>query len=58
MSSKIEAAKIATHAGADMVIANGAEVSVIYDILKGKRVGTLFLEHRSAGFDIIKHLED
>ncbi|MGL6202570.1 MAG: glutamate 5-kinase [Lachnospiraceae bacterium] len=47
MSTKIEAAKLATGAGADMVIANGNNIYVINDIIAGKKVGTLFLAKRS-----------
>lgn len=43
MATKIEAAKIATDAGADMVIANGDNIYSINDIMAGKKVGTLFL---------------
>lgn len=43
MATKIEAAKIATEAGADMVIANGDNIYSINDIMAGKKVGTLFL---------------
>lgn len=42
MASKISAASMATNADIDMVIASGAEPTVIYDILDGKNVGTLF----------------
>lgn len=53
MSSKIAAASIATDAGADMVIANGADVSVINDIVEGKNVGTLFIAHKNEHFNLI-----
>ena len=43
MSAKLTAAKIATGAGVDMVIANGANANVLYDIVDGKDVGTRFL---------------
>ena len=43
MSAKLTAAKIATGAGVDMVIANGANANVLYDIVDGVTVGTLFL---------------
>ena len=51
MATKIEAAKIATEAGADMVIANGDNIYAINDIMAGKKVGTLFLakNHRYDG---------
>ena len=43
MSAKLTAAKIATGAGVDMVIANGANANVLYDIVDGKDVGTRFV---------------
>lgn len=43
MVTKIEAAKIATKAGCDMVIANGTDPEVLYDILSGKAIGTKFV---------------
>ncbi len=43
MATKITAAKIATAAGCDMVIANGEDPRVLYDIFEGKIAGTLFL---------------
>ena len=43
MQTKIHAAKIATEAGIDMVIANGQDPSVLYDIVEGKSVGTRFV---------------
>lgn len=51
MITKIKAAKIATEAGADMVIANGENIYVINDIMAGKKIGTLFLskEHAAGG---------
>ena len=43
MITKIEAAKCASAAGIHMVIANGAHVEALYDILEGNSVGTLFV---------------
>ncbi|MBO5246533.1 MAG: glutamate 5-kinase, partial [Eubacterium sp.] len=43
MATKLHAAHIATEAGVDMVIANGARPAVLYDIVDGKRVGTRFI---------------
>ena len=48
METKINAAKIATSAGADMVIANGKSIYTINDIVNGKKVGTLFLAKEHA----------
>ncbi len=42
MHTKIQAAKIATEAGCDMVIASGKDIRILYDVLDGKAVGTLF----------------
>ena len=46
MATKVNAAKIATAAGIDMVIANGKEPVVLYDIISGKKVGTKFLARK------------
>ncbi|MDD4850312.1 MAG: glutamate 5-kinase [Gemmiger sp.] len=43
MATKLNAAKIATEAGVDMVIANGSTPTLLYDIVEGKPVGTRFL---------------
>lgn len=46
MSTKITAAKIATKAGTDMVIANGHNIHNITNVMEGKEVGTLFIARR------------
>ena len=43
MITKLEAAKIATGAGCDMVIANGKDPAILYDILDGTFTGTKFV---------------
>ena len=43
MITKIKAAKIVTNNGIDMVIANGSNPAVLYDIIDGKNVGTRFV---------------
>ncbi len=43
MSSKIIAAKHCMEHNIDMVITNGEEPSIIFDLLSGKEVGTLFV---------------
>nr|WP_317399205.1 glutamate 5-kinase [uncultured Gemmiger sp.] len=45
MATKIMAAKLATSAGVDMVIANGANALALYDIVAGHPVGTRFAGH-------------
>lgn len=42
MYTKLSAARIAVSAGVDMVLANGDDPSVIFDVLNGEDVGTLF----------------
>lgn len=42
MLTKLNAARIATKAGVDMVIANSNQPELLYDMLKGKSIGTLF----------------
>ena len=43
MSTKINAAKIATEAGIDMVIMNGRDPEKLYDLFEDKEIGTIFL---------------
>lgn len=42
MATKIRAAKICTESGADMIIANGSDPEILYDILSGKGRFTRF----------------
>ncbi len=42
MVTKLEAAKIANEAGISMLIVNGKNIDVLYDIIDGEKVGTLF----------------
>ena len=42
MVTKLRAAKIATSAGCDMIIANGSYPELLYNIMDGKSVGTRF----------------
>ena len=44
MVTKLRAAEICLSCGCDMVIANGRNPNLIYDILDGKQVGTTFSE--------------
>ena len=43
MVTKITAARIATEAGCDMIIMNGARPEKLYDVVEGKEVGTRFV---------------
>ena len=48
MATKISAAKIATEAGVTMIIANGQDPAVLYDIMDGRPVGTRFTAKEAA----------
>lgn len=52
MITKLQAAKIASSTGVDMVIANSKDIKVIHRILSGQNIGTLFLSHRNEEFDL------
>ena len=43
MATKLHAARLCTEAGCDMVIANGATPTLLYDIVEGKEIGTRFV---------------
>lgn len=59
MATKLSAARIATAAGADMIIANGEDVSVLHRIIEGvkEHTGTLFLAHKQEDFFLIDYVE-
>ena len=42
MVTKLEAAQIVMGCGCDMIIANGKDPAILYDILDNKQVGTKF----------------
>lgn len=50
MNTKLIAAKIATSAGADMVIANGEDMRILHRILDGRKVGTFFKANKDDDF--------
>lgn len=47
MATKIHAAQICTAQGTDMIIANGSNPSLLYDILDGKKTGTKFIGRKN-----------
>ncbi len=47
MQTKLKAARIATSAGCDMIIANGADPEILYEITDGQAVGTRFISRGS-----------
>ena len=42
MATKINAAKIAGEAGIDMIIMNGRDPELLYDLFEDKEIGTYF----------------
>ncbi|MBO6015079.1 MAG: glutamate 5-kinase [Lachnospiraceae bacterium] len=59
MSTKLQAAKIATQSGADMIIANAADIRILHRIMDGREYGTIFKAHKDEDFylaDYIEHL--
>lgn len=57
MTTKLNAAKLATSAGADMIIANGGDMGIIHRIMDGERIGTLFKANRVDDFYLIDYLD-
>ncbi len=57
MSTKLGAARLATSAGADMIIANGADMGIIHRIVDGERLGTMFRANRTEDFYLIDYLD-
>lgn len=52
MNTKLTAARIATRAGADMLIVNSRDVRIIHRLMDGQNLGTLFVAHRDEDFDL------
>lgn len=58
MTTKLNAARIATWSGADMIIANGKDVGVLHKILEDDFVGTVFLANKDEDFYIPDFIEE
>ena len=58
MLTKLRAARIATASGADMLICNGADVSILHRIFEKNYIGTLFAGHYDEDFDLLGVIED
>ena len=56
MTTKLMAARIATYSGADMIIANGEEPKILYDILEDHYVGTLFHASETPNFNLAAYI--
>lgn len=57
MATKLTAARIATAAGSDMVIANGGDFHNIHRIVEGDKCGTLFVGKKQEEFYLIDYIE-
>lgn len=57
MQTKLRAAKIATDAGADMVIGSGSDFHIIHKIMQGRGYGTLFLANKKDEFYLVDYLD-
>lgn len=57
MATKLTAAKIATAAGTDMIIANGKDFHVLHKIIQGRNYGTIFKGNKQEEFYLIDYLE-
>ncbi len=61
MNTKLNAAKIATSSGADMIIANASDMRILHRIMDGRDVGTIFCAKEDISFDMIdfiNHVND
>lgn len=56
MATKLAAAQIATYSGADMVIANGENVSIVEEFLDGVEVGTCFHANENKEFQLSNYI--
>lgn len=56
MATKLDAARIATSSGADMVITSGVDVENITRVLSGEEIGTLFAAHKKEDFYIDEYI--
>ena len=57
MATKLTAAKIATYSGADMIIANGGNMGILYDIMNDRYTGTLFHRAKDAEFVLADYIQ-
>lgn len=57
MNTKLTAAKIATKSGADMIIANSADVKILGRLVSGNEEGTLFVGNKDEAFDMKEYIK-
>ena len=57
MSTKLQAAMIATSSGCDMLIVNSSHMKVIHEVVQGRNYGTIFCADPDPKFDLQNYLE-
>ena len=57
MSTKLQAAMIATLSGCDMVIVNSRHMKVIHEVIQGRNYGTIFRANPDPQFDLQDYIE-
>ncbi len=57
MMTKLRAAEIATQSGADMIIANASDITILHRIFENDFTGTVFRENFNEYFDIVSDLQ-
>ena len=58
MNTKMIAARIATNVGADMIIANSADIRIIHRIMDGRKIGTLFKAQKDSDFNMVEYVRN
>ena len=56
MNTKLQAAKIATSAGCDMIIANSSDIHILHRIMDGRNFGTMFKANRDEDFYLADYI--
>ena len=58
MNTKMNAAKISTSCGADMIIANSSDIRIIHRLMDGRNLGTWFKANKDENFDVIDFIQN
>ena len=58
MNTKMNAARIATNSGADMIIANSKDIRIIHRIMDGRKYGTWFMANKNDDFNVIDYINN
>ena len=58
MNTKMNAAKISTSCGADMIIANSSDIRIIHRLMDGRNLGTWFKANKDESFNVIEFIQN